>query len=98
MTSVYTSELAAAAADRGQDAGKLRATLEAGPYGAEDAQAGRLIDRTGQVSEAEADIRAKTDNAELLDFATYKSSAASTLASGGSTIAVINAEGDIVTG
>jgi protease-4 len=98
MTSVYTSELASAAADRRLNAASLRATLEAGPYSAEDAKARGLIDRIGQVSEAEAAIRGKTNNAELIDFASYKASAASSPVTAANTIAVIGAEGDIVTG
>ena len=56
MTSVYQSELGEAAADRKQDVAKLRATLEAGPYVAEDALARRLIDHVGQVEDAKAAI------------------------------------------
>ncbi len=98
MTSVYRSEVAAAAADRRLEAAKLAATLEAGPYAAEDAKARGLIDHIGQVDEAEAAIKARTDDAELVDFATYKASAATSPAGSGVSIAVIGAEGDIVTG
>ena len=49
-----TPPCAAAAADRKtQPAGAARPPLEAGPYGAEDAQAKGLIDKVGQVREAE---------------------------------------------
>ncbi|MFX8577815.1 S49 family peptidase, partial [Acinetobacter baumannii] len=44
LTSVYTSEIAAAAADRRQTPAQLRAALEAGPHAAEDARARGLID------------------------------------------------------
>jgi protease-4 len=98
MTSVYTSELGAAAADRKLNPATLRATLEAGPYSAEDAKARNLIDHVGQVSDAEAAIKAQTNNAELVDFASYKASASSSTGRGSSSIAVIGAEGDIVTG
>ncbi len=99
MTSVYESELAAAAADRRLVPTSLRSVLEAGPYGAEDALARHLIDKVGQVSEAQAAIRAETDNAELVDFASYKASTSTAPApSSSSAIAVIGAEGDIVTG
>lgn len=97
LTSVYTSEVAAAAADRRQTPAQLRATLESGPYGAEEAKARGLIDQIGQVEQAEKAIRARAGGAELVDFATYKSSSSSTSLSG-PTIAVIGAEGDITTG
>lgn len=99
MTSIYQSELAAAASDRKLVPASLRGVLEAGPYAAEDALARHLIDKVGQVSEAEAAIRASTNDAELLDFASYKASSGSgSLPSSNATIAVIGAEGDIVTG
>lgn len=97
MTSIYTTELAAAASDRKLDAGKLRATLEAGPYGAEDAKARGLIDAVGQVDDAETTIKKSAGATELVDFASYKSSA-STVGVSGPTIAVIGAEGEITTG
>jgi protease-4 len=98
MTSVYQSELAQAAADRKQNPARLRVTLEAGPYAAEDAAARGLIDRVGQVEEAQAAIRKQAGGAELIDFASYRSDAPKTAAFGGDSIAVIGAEGEIVTG
>jgi len=98
MTSVYQSELAQAAGDRKQDPARLRATLEAGPYAAEDALARRLIDHVGQVEEAQAAIKQQTGGAELVDFATYRSDAPTSATSSSSSIAVIGAEGEIVTG
>ncbi len=98
MTSVYQSELAEAAADRKQDPAKLRATLEAGPYAAEDAMAQRLIDHVGQVEEAQAAIKQQSGGTELVDFATYRSDAPTGVVSTSSSIAVIGAEGEIVTG
>jgi len=98
MTSVYQSELAQAAGDRKQDPARLRAILEAGPYAAEDALARRLIDHVGQVEEAQAAIKQQTGGAELIDFATYRSDAPTSATSSSSSIAVIGAEGEIVTG
>lgn len=99
MTSVYQSELAAAAADRKLQPASLRTVLEAGPYGAEDALSRRLIDRVGQVSDAEAAIRARAENAELVDFSAYRASTNNASAAApSSSIAVIGAEGDILTG
>ena len=98
MTSVYQSELAAAAQDRSQDPAALRSTLEAGPYGAEDALARRLIDHVGQVEDAKAAIKQKSGGTELVDLAAYKSQASGGGAAPSNALAVIGAEGEIVTG
>lgn len=103
MTSVYTSELAQAAADRKLDPAKLRAALEAGPYAAEDARARGLVDRVGLVQEAEAVMRAKAGaGAQFVDLFKYRRgddrSGAPAPAVGGPAIALIRAEGPIVTG
>lgn len=97
MGSIYQSELAAAAADLKRDPAKLRATLESGPYGAEEALQLGLIGRVGQVEEAQAAIRKSAGEAELVDFSSYKAGLSSTAAAGPA-VAVIGAEGDIVTG
>ena len=97
MTSVYESELASAAADRRLQPAALRAALEGGPYGAEDAKAHQLIDQVGQVEAAENDLEARAGaGAKLVDFDQYHNSRRST--AGASSIAFIGAEGDIVTG
>jgi protease-4 len=100
MTSIYDTELAEAAADRRLDAGRLKATLEAGPYSAEDAAARRLVDRVGQAHDAETALKTATGapDAKLMDLGAYKTAAARGPAASGATIAVIGAEGDIVTG
>ncbi|WP_308238119.1 S49 family peptidase [Phenylobacterium sp. J367] len=72
MGSIYETGLAAVAADRKLDATALRANLEAGPYLAEDALRLKLIDRLGQVREAQAALLKRAgDDAELLDFEDY---------------------------
>jgi protease-4 len=96
MGSIYASDIGAAAADRRIDPAVLRRTLEAGPYLAEQAQKLRLIDRVGQVREAEQALLDKTDG-ESMDFADYARGRKRTPGVG-STIAVIEAEGPIVTG
>src|SRR5665213_3497588 len=53
MGSVYDSAIAAAASDRKTDPKALKTLIEAGPYDAADAKAKGLIDRLGQVREAE---------------------------------------------
>ncbi len=100
MSSVYASNLAFAAADRKGDPAALRAALEAGPYVAEDAMARKLVDRLGQVREAEDALLDKAgDGAKTLDFDDYADNrAARDAAKPGDAIAVIEAEGPIVTG
>ena len=99
MTSIYSVEMAQAAADRKLDPARLKATLEAGPYSAEDAAARGLIDHVGQEHDAETALKSQTDSgAKVIDLASYRSSVMTTVGSGGASIAVIGAEGDIVTG
>jgi len=99
MTSVYDTELAAAAVDRKLAPAQLKSTLEAGPYSAEDAAARGLIDHVGQEHDAEAALKSQTDSAaKVIDIAAYRSAIQTTTAASGSSIALIGAEGDIVTG
>ena len=96
--SVYQSNLAAAAGDRKADPAVLRQTLEAGPYVAEDALRLKLVDRLGQVREAEqALLDAAGDGAKAVDFDDYVDPRAGAPRTGDA-IAVIEAEGPIVTG
>ena len=100
MGSVYASNLAFAAVDRKADPAALRTTLEAGPYLAEDALQKQLIDHIGQVREAEQALLDKAgDGAKAVDFDDYADNRPSrdTKATGDA-IAVIEAEGPIVTG
>ncbi|MFI4933790.1 MAG: signal peptide peptidase SppA [Caulobacterales bacterium] len=101
MGSVYETALAAAAADRKLAPAALRALIEAGPYSAEDARAKGLIDRVGEVKEAQdAILKSAGDGAAFAGFSDYAAQARR--APGGfataPTIALIQAEGDIVTG
>ena len=101
MGSVYQSALNAVAADRHMDAAALKTTIEAGPYNADDARAKGLIDKLGQVTEAkDAALAAGGSNAKMVQLEDYAANAAAAGAGafGGSTIAVVNAEGDIMTG
>ncbi len=99
INGIYTSELAAAAADRRTDPAALRATLEGGPWMAEEALAKGLVDHVGQVEEAEAQLKsAAGSGAQLVDFAAYQASRNNASASGGPVVGVIEAEGDIQTG
>jgi protease-4 len=98
MGSVYDSNLAFAAADRKTDAAGLRQTLEAGPYLAEDALRLKLVDRVGQVREAEQALLDQAgDGAQAVDFDDY-SDTNRPRGGSGDAIALIEAEGPIVTG
>jgi protease-4 len=101
MGSVYATTLAAAAADRKLPPDALKATIEAGPYSADEAKAKGLIDNVGEEREAEAAIlKAAGAGAKLADFSEYAQRAKAPQASfaAAPTIALIQAEGDIVTG
>ena len=97
MTSVYETAIATAATDRRRTPAALRTLLEAGPYTAEQARANGLVDRVGQVHEAEAVVLATAGSSdhEMLDIAEYEPPSER---SSGPAIAVIGAEGAIVTG
>jgi protease IV len=99
MGSVYASNLGFAAADRKADAQVLRQRLEAGPYLAEDALKLRLIDHVGQVREAEQALLDKAgDGAQSVDFDDYADGRHDRDRKPGDAIAVIEAEGPILTG
>ena len=100
MGSIYQSDIDAAAADRKIDPKVLRATIEAGPYDAADAKAKGLIDRLGEVAEAQdAALAQAGDGAKMVDLDDYAASLPGV--DGVSTrpvVAVVSAEGDILTG
>ena len=102
MNSVYATTLAAAAQDRKLSPDALKTTIEAGPYSADEAKARGLVDNIGEEREAESAIlKAAGSGAKLADFSEYaqraKAAQSASMASG-PTIALIQAEGDIVTG
>lgn len=99
MGSVYSSALASAAEDRKVDAAALTKTIEAGPYSAEEARSKGLIDRVGQVKEAQDAMLSRAGKgAKLMDFDDYISRAKRTPLKTGPTVAVVSAEGPIMTG
>jgi protease-4 len=99
MGSVYQSALIAAAADRKTTPQALRATLEAGPYAADEAKAKGLIDQLGQVKEAENAALAKGGaGAKLVDMTAYIAAKPADAGFGRPVVAVVNAEGVIMTG
>jgi protease-4 len=76
LGSVYATDIAAAAGDRKLDPAALRTTLEAGPYLAEDAMRLRLIDRVGQVHEAQAALLKRAGaGSQLVDSRTTPAAA-----------------------
>ena len=99
MTSIYDSALANAAQDRRQTPQQLKATIEAGPYSAAEALQRRLIDKIGQVEEAEAEVKRRAGRgAEIVDFHEYASTVGERAGSGRDAIAIVGGEGAIVTG
>lgn len=99
MTSLYSSALGNIAADRKIDLPVLKTAIEAGPYSAEQALALKLVDKIGEVEEAEK--AAKTlagKDAKIVTFGEYSGLKGNRTGSGKSAIAIVNAEGAIVTG
>ncbi|MDF2900614.1 MAG: signal peptide peptidase SppA, type [Phenylobacterium sp.] len=99
MGSVYGTALANAATDRKQTPEALRTNLEAGPYLAEEALKLRLIDKVGQVKEAETAALAKAGkDAELVGFEKYMRANRDRAHRPGPVISIVEGEGAIVTG
>ncbi len=101
MGSIYQTTLATAAADRKMTPEAMKLAVEAGPYTAEEAQTRRLVDKIGQVHDAETTaLAASGPGAKLIDLDDYKSSLRGQ-PDGAATdpvIAVVEAEGPIQTG
>jgi protease-4 len=99
MTSVYESALAQAAVDRRQTPQAIRAALEQAPLSAEEARAARLIDKLGHWEAAEqALLDHAGKDAETIEFDDYAARVDDSDSNSGPTIAVVGAEGAIVTG
>jgi protease-4 len=102
MGSIYQTALSGVAADRRQSVATVKAVVEAAPYSAEEAKAKGLIDGVGQLKDAETSILAQAgDGAKLASFGDYASRSGIRGAEGGAggrAIAVISAEGAIMTG
>lgn len=100
MGSIYQSALADAAADRKVDPAKLRALIEGGPYDAADALAKGLIDKIGEVREAQqAMLNQAGSGAKLVDIDDYiRDGHGQDDKSDGPVVAVVDAEGDISSG
>jgi protease-4 len=100
LGSVYDTAIADVAADRGRSVRDIATLLSAGPYSAEDALTRGLIDHLGQVKDAEAAALARAgSDAKLVELADYDQSARAQRGFGaGPKVAVISAEGAIMTG
>jgi len=99
MGSVYSSALTAAAQDRKLDPARLIKAIQAGPYSAQQAQGLGLIDKVGQVKDAQdAMLTRAGKGGKLIEFDDYASRSKKDAAKTGPAIAVIGAEGPIVTG
>jgi protease IV len=99
MTSIYTSALANAAQDRKVTPAALRATIEGGPWSSAEALQRKLIDKIGQVEEAEAEAKRRAGrNAEIITFSDYAASVGERAGSGRNAIAIVGGEGAIMTG
>ena len=101
MSSIYRTGVLTAAIDRKKEPIAFVRAIEAGPYSAEQAAARGLVDRVGQVREAtDALIAQVGGKAKLVNFADYMGQAAHADSgrSGKPVIAVIGAEGPIMTG
>jgi protease-4 len=100
MGSVYDTSLGAVAQDRKLDPAALKAIIEAGPYSADQAKAKGLIDQVGELGDASAAaLKTAGEGAAFTDLSEYATRAGAGVAPiGAPTIALIQAEGDIVTG
>lgn len=99
MNSVFDTALNAVATDRRMDPAKLKQIIVSGPYSAPDALAKGLIDKIGGVHDAEEELKTRGgDDAKIEDFSDYAATQKAETKPGAPTIAVVEAEGDIVTG
>ncbi len=99
MTSIYTSALANAAQDRKTTPALLKAAIEAGPYSAQQALSLKLVDKIGQVEEAETEAKRRAGrNADILEFDDYAAAQGERVGSGSDAIAIVGGEGSILTG
>lgn len=99
MGSIYDNALAAVAQDRKATPTAIKAAVEAGPWTAQQALERKLIDKIGQVEEAEAAIKRRAGRgAEIVEFGDYASAKGQRNGSGKNAIAIVGGEGAIVTG
>lgn len=98
LESIYGSALNRAAADRRQTPAALKAALESGPLTAEEALKLNLIDRVDYLDAARKQLKDRAGkDAQFRDVRAY-SRTVRDLRPGGPAIAVVTAEGGILTG
>lgn len=103
MGSIHDSAIANIARDRKTTPEALKAVIEAGPYSADQALSLKLVDRIGQVEEAEIAAKEKAGkDAKIVKFGEYASMKGARTTSGSgsakSAIAIVGGEGAIMTG
>ncbi|WP_226634823.1 signal peptide peptidase SppA [Brevundimonas poindexterae] len=99
MGSIYDTSIVQAAKDRKLTPAALKASIEEGPWTAEEARERNLVDKVGQVEEAEAEaLNRAGKGARIIPFHEYSSAVGPNNGSGRDAIAVIGGEGAIVTG
>jgi protease-4 len=99
LNSIHDTALAAIARARGAEPARLRELVEAGPYSAEQALDLGLVDRLGHVAAARQSVLERAGpNARLVDIALYHRQPASPAPAQAPVIALVEAQGGIVTG
>jgi protease-4 len=99
MGSIYDNMITASAVSRKQKPETLKASLESGPFGAEQAKNLGLITHVGGLSALETKAKESAKTESIVDFEDYADKKSSGVSGKGSdTIAVINGEGPIMTG
>jgi protease-4 len=100
MGSVYQTAISTAAADRKRDPAVMLQSIESGPHTAGEALAQGLVDRLGQVRDVQEAAVAKAGHgARLMEFDDYALASKRLDGNRGKpVVAVINAEGPILTG
>jgi protease-4 len=95
LASIYDTAIADIAADRGMTPAAAKAAIEGSPYASADAVKLHLADKLGRPEDAaQAALDRAGGKAEMLDLARYSPPSKS----GGATIALVAAEGEIVSG
>ncbi len=100
LGSIYDSAISEISEDRGQDAPIMRSLIESGPYSAEEALEKGLVDHLGQVIEAREAAMEKAGKGAIVEITNYarQKSRLKSLAGKHPVIALIEGQGEIVTG
>lgn len=98
IDAIYEGALAGIAQRRGQSAGEVRSFIESSPHSAEEAQAAGFIDQLGHVIDAREAVLERASGAQFVDIEVYSTTRSNARRSSGPIIALIEAQGAIVTG